>query len=356
MGFRLEPRLEVPRWVNLAVPAGSLVLALLAGGALFALLGVDPLEAYREMFRGALGSGYGVSEVVVKAIPLTLTGLAGALCYKMLLWNIGMEGQLHLGALATVAAVRFCFVDDPLVMFLLMTLGAALAGGLWAALAGFLKGRFHVNEIITTLMLNYIGILLVDYFIYGPWKDPTSLGFPMTAAFPDAARLFHFGDTRIHLGLLVALAVAVAFRVLLRWTQWGFEIRVIGENPKAAAYGGIPLLRNVVLVMFLSGAVAGLAGMGEVAGLQGRLARGFSTGYGYTGIIVAWLARLNPLAIPLVAFFLGILLVGGDTLQIVMGLPLASTQVLQGLILFFLLAGETFCRYWLRPVRRREEA
>ena len=320
MGFRLEPRLEVPRWVNLAVPAGALVLALIAGGVLFALLGVNPLQAYGEMFKGALGSAYGASEVVVKAIPLTLTGLAGALCYRMLLWNIGMEGQLHLGALA-----------------------------------GFLKARFHVNEIITTLMLNYIGILLVDYFIYGAWKDPTSLGFPMTAAFPDAARLFHLGDTRIHLGLLLALGVAAVFRVVLRWTRWGYEIRVIGENPKAAAYGGIPLLRNVVLVMFVSGAVAGLAGMGEVAGLQGRLARGFSTGYGYTGIIVAWLARLNPLAVPLVAFFLGILLVGGDTLQIVMGLPLASTQVLQGLILFFLLAGETFCRYRVRPVRRRGE-
>jgi simple sugar transport system permease protein len=173
----------------------------------------------------------------------------------------------------------------------------------------------------------------------------------MTAAFPDAARLPAFFGTRVHLGIVFALLLALIMRAILRWTQWGFEIRVIGENPRAARYAGMNIGRNIMLVLFVSGALAGLAGMGEVAGLQGRLARGFSTGIGFAGILVSWLARLNPLGVPVVAVGLGILLVGGDSLQITMGLPLASIQVLEGLILFALLAGETLCRYRVRISR-----
>jgi simple sugar transport system permease protein len=355
MRISLEPRLSVPPWVNLAVPAGASVAGLLMGGILMGVLGVDPVRAYWEMFRGALGSGYGFSEVIVKTIPLTLAGLATLISFRMLLWNIGAEGQLALGALATVAVVRFAFVDSFPVMLLLMSLAAILAGGAWGAIAGFLKARWNVNEIITTLMLNYIALLLMDYFLYGPWKDPTSLGFPMTAAFPDAARLPAYFGTRVHLGIVFALALALIMRAILRWTQWGFEIRVIGENPKAARYAGMNIGRNIMLVLFVSGAIAGLAGMGEVAGLQGRLARGFSTGIGFAGILVSWLARLNPLGVPVVALGLGILLVGGDSLQITMGLPLASIQVLEGLILFALLAGETLCRYRVRISRGDEK-
>lgn len=352
--LRFEPRVAVPPWLNVTVPAACVLLALAVGAVLYASLGVNPWVAYGQMFAGALGSGYGLSETIVKAIPLTMTGLSCAIAFRMLLWNIGAEGQLFMGALATTAAVRFCFVDNAFWMFWIMFLASLFAGGLWGTLAGWLRARWNVNEIISTLMLNYIAILGVDYFIYGPWKDPASLGFPMTAPFPDAARLLTFGSTRIHIGLVTALVIAAIFRVILRWTKWGYEIRVIGENPKAAHYAGMDITRNILLVMFLSGAVAGLAGMGEVAGLEGRLSHGFSPGYGFTGIIVAWLARLNPLAIPVVAFLLGILFVGGEALQLSMDLPLASTQVLQGLILLFVLGGEFFTHYRVRLIRKEE--
>jgi simple sugar transport system permease protein len=230
-------------------------------------------------------------------------------------------------------------------MFVLMLAAAAAAGGFWGGIAGYLKARWNVNEIITTLMLNYVAIHLTDYFVYGPWRDPASLGFPMTAPFPEAARLPVLADTRVHVGILIALVLVLLYRVVLRWTRWGFEIRAIGENPKAADYAGISFLKNAVLVMVVSGALAAIAGMGEIAGLQGRLQPGLSPGYGYTAIIVAWLARLNPWSIFAVSFFMGGLFVGGESLQVVMRLPLSSIQVIQGLILFFVLASEFFRVY-----------
>jgi len=352
--FRVERRLDCPAWLNWAIPVGAVATALLAGAVLLFFLGVSPLAAYTAMFRGALGDAWGLSETIVKAIPLTLAGLAVGLSFTMVVWNIGAEGQIVMGALAAVAVVRYAFVDSLPVMFVLMFLSAALAGGLWAGFAGFLKARWNVNEIITTLMMNYIAILLTEYFIYGPWRDPSSLGFPMTAPFPDAARLPLFGGTRVHVGLVLAILLALLFRVLYRWTRWGFELRVIGNNANAARYAGMDYMKNVLLAMFVSGAVAGIAGMTEVAGLQGRIQPGFSSGYGYTAIIVAWLARLNPLGTILVSFLLGALLVGGDTLQVVMRLPLASVQVLQGLILFCVLGGEFFRNYRIVPIGKGE--
>ncbi len=352
--FRVERRLDCPLWLNWAIPVSAVGVALVAGGFLLFLLGVSPIRAYAEMFSGALGSVWGLSETLVKAIPLTLAALAVGLSFTMVIWNIGAEGQLVIGALATAAVVRYAFIDSAPVMFALMFISAAVAGGLWAGFAGFLKARWNVNEIITTLMMNYIAILMTEYFIYGPWRDPSSLGFPMTSPFPEAARLPMLGDTRVHVGIFVALLLAILFRVFYRWTRWGFEFRVIGHSPAAARYAGMNYLKNVLLAMFISGAVAGVAGMTEVAGLQGRLQPGFSAGYGYTAIIVAWLARLNPVGTVFVSFLLGALLVGGDTLQIVMRLPLASVQVLQGLILFCVLGGEFFRNYRIVPVRRGE--
>ena len=347
----LRKRYQTGRLTDTGLSFASIVLALAASALLFFLLGVPPFRALWLIFSGALGSWYGVGEVVVKTIPLALCGIAVALAFRMQVWNIGAEGQIYVGALAAAAVVRYCAVDSFPPMLLMMTAGAAFAGGLWGGAAGYLKARWNVNEIITTLMMNYIAIHLMDYFIYGPWRDPASLGFPMTAPFPPAARLPMFFDSRVHLGIILAFIALIIFRIVLRWTRWGFEIRVIGENPKAARYAGIPIMRNIILVLFLSGAIAGIAGMCEVAGLQGRLQHGFSPGYGYTAIIVAWLGRLNPWGIALVAFFMGTLLVGGETLQVLMRLPLASTQVMQGLILFSVLAMEFFRNYKVILVR-----
>lgn len=349
--LKFEPRLENPAWMNVAIPVAAVVFGLFAGGVLFACLGVNPFAAYWAVLKGAFGSLYGVSEIVTKSIPLALTALAGLICYKMLIWNIGAEGQLCMGALATVAVVRYFFVDNWVIMFLIMFFASALAGGLWGGIAGFLRAKWSVSETITTLMLNYVAINICEHFIYGPWKDPMSMGFPFTPDFPEAARLWVLGGTRVHGGIFIAIAVAIVFQIMLKSSKWGYEIRVIGENPRAARYAGIDIAKNILLVTFIGGAVAGLAGMGEMAGLHGRMSRGFSMGYGYTGILVAWLARLSPIYVPLVAFLMSVLLVGGDTLQVVMGLPLSSISMLQGLILFSVLGAETLSRYRIRIVR-----
>lgn len=334
------------------LPVMSIIAALfLAGGALL-FFGVSPLAAYRAMFRGALGSWYGFSEVLVKTIPLVITGVAVAFAFRMKIWNIGAEGQIYTGALATAAAVRFFYLPGQFSMLMAMAAAAIAAGGIWGCIAGFLKARWNVNEVITTLMLNYVAIHLTEYFVYGPWRDPSSLGFPMTPPFPATARLPQFFDTRVHLGIIVAVALVLIFRLVIRWTRWGFEIRAIGDNPGAAEYAGIRYARNVVLLMFISGAIAGLAGMTEIAGLQGRLQPGLSPGYGYTAVIIAWLARLNPWGIIIVSFFMGVLLVGGETIQVIMRLPLASVQVIQGCILFSVLAFEFFRNYRVLIVRR----
>lgn len=352
--IKIEKRRYLPLWMNLFIPLIAVILALFTGGIFLALLGVSPLEAYQEMLISSLGDMYGISETLVKAIPLALAAIGIMLSFKMLIWNIGAEGQIFIGALATAATVRYFPVNDPILMFVFMFVAAAFAGGLWASVSGFLKARWQVNEIITTLMMNYIAIHLVDFFVYGPWRDPASLGFPMTPPFHDAARLIQFGNSRVHMGIFIAIILAFIFYWLIGWTKWGYEIRVIGENPKAANFAGIDYVKNVVLVMFVSGAIAGIAGMCEVAGLQGRLQHGFSANFGYTAIIVAWLARLHPLVILFVSFLIGALLVGGDALQIVMRLPLSSTLVIQGLILFFVLGGEFFRRYRIQYITRKD--
>ncbi len=352
-GVKVEKRLYRPKWVSVLIPVAGLIMALIAGGFFLFLLGVSPFEAYSEMISSSLGNSYGLSETIVKAIPLAMAGIAVMLSFKMLIWNIGAEGQIVIGALATTAVVRYAYVDNSLLMFLMMFCAAGLAGGLWAAFAGYLKARWNVNEIITTLMMNYIALHLVDFFVYGPWRDPASLGFPMTKPYPEVARLYQFFGTRVHIGIIVAFLLGILFYWIFKNTRWGYEIKVIGENPRAADFAGINYVWNVVFVMFLSGAIAGIAGMSEIAGLQGRLQHGFSGGFGYTAIIVAWLARLNPLAILFVSFLMGALLVGGDSLQIVMRLPLSSTLVIQGLILFFILGGEFFRRYRIKIFKRK---
>jgi simple sugar transport system permease protein len=229
--------------------------------------------------------------------------------------------------------------------WLLLALAASvgIAGGvLWGLIPAILKGYVRVNEIITTLMLNYIAILLVEYLFYGPWKDPKGYGFPGTAEFPPAVWLPRLPGTRVHLGLLFALLAAVFIWFVLAHTKWGYEVRLIGENPRAATYAGVSVALNTLLIMALSGGLAGLAGMAEVTGIAHRLTKGLTVGYGFTAIIVAWLAQLNPWAVLLVAFLLAGLLVGGDQIQITMKLPASVALILQGAVLFFMLGGEMF--------------
>ena len=360
MRLRLERRLNPSKAASFLVPLASFVLALVFGGIILLATGADPIATYKAMAVGAFGGKYAFSETLVKAIPLMLCGLGVAAAFRMRFWNIGAEGQLAMGAFGATWVALFLpslLPDLPTRWLLpLMILAGMLAGALWGAIPALLRAYLGVNEVITTLMMNYIAILWVEYLFYGPWRDPKGYGFPGTAPFPEAAWLARYPGTRVHLGLVFAVVAAVALWLILTRTKWGYEVRVIGENPKAARYAGISLVRIIVLVMLLSGGLAGLAGVGEVAGIAHRMQKGLSVGYGYTAIIVAWLGQLSPWGVMLVSVLLAGLLVGGDQIQITMRLPAAVALVLQGAILFFMLGGALFVQYRLRvdwPGRRK---
>ncbi|MGE5417324.1 MAG: ABC transporter permease [Acidobacteriota bacterium] len=352
ISLQWQRRLNVSKWAGLFVPLLAVLMSLLLGAIFLYFYGFDPAEVYSEMFGGAFGSAYGISETLVKGIPLMLCALAVSLAFRMQLWNIGAEGQLYMGAFASGGIALYLGHLSTWLVLPLMLICAIIAGGLWGFIPGFLKARWRVNETLTSLMLNYVAIFWVDYLIFGPWKDPNGRNFPLTAFFPESASLPTLGDTRVHAGLILAIIVAVALWYVLRYSRWGYEVRVMGESLEAARYSGMNNLRNIMLVMAISGAVAGIAGMVETSGVTHRVQQGLSPGYGYTGIIVAWLGRLHPFIIIIISFLFGGLLTGGYSVQTI-GIPFSITQMLQGFLLFFLLGGEIFITHSVKIVRRR---
>jgi simple sugar transport system permease protein len=347
-----EKKLSPSPLMNILVPVVSVILALLTGALLLALTGKDPLQVYSVMFYGAFGSKYGLTETVVKATPLLLAGLGLAVAFRMQLWNIGGEGQIYMGAFGATW-VALTIPDQPAwVVLPAMMLAGAVAGGLWAVIPAIPRAYLGVNEIITTLMLNYVAILWIDYLVYGPWKDPAGYNFPLTPSFSESAILPTLGDTRIHAGLLIGVVLAIILYLLIFRTKFGYEIRVLGESPEAARYAGMNITGKIILVMMISGAICGLAGMAELSGVTHRLQQGFSPGYGYTAIIVAWLTKLNPLGIIIVALLFGGLQVGGFAVQM-NGVPATVVSMLQGGLLFFVLGGEILTRYRISINSRR---
>ncbi len=356
MRIVFEKRQSISRRAIVLVPLISFVASLILGGILLAVSGANPFVTYAAMFRGAFGSWRNFAETLVKATPLMLTGLGVTVAFKMRFWNIGAEGQLVLGGIAATWVALFWSEWLPAWIVLPAALLVGIAGGaLWAGVPAALKGYLNVDETLTTLMLNYVAILYAQHLYYGPWRDPGGYGFPGTAIFPESAWLSRLTG-RMHFGLIFALLLALILWFVFQRTHWGFELKIIGENKTAARYLGIDIARNVVLAILLSGALSGLAGATEVLGISRRLQQGLSVGYGYTAIIVAWLAQLNPLAVILVAILMAGLLVGGDQVQLLMGLPASVGLVLQGLILLPMLAGNLFVEYRLRVVRHQTEA
>jgi len=347
MKVRIVKREKETRLTVLSSTALSLVLALITIAFIFFGYGVDPIEIYRKIFVGSFGSYYGFSETIVKAIPLILAGVGLSVAFKARLWNIGAEGQLLMGAIgATWIAVFHPEIPSILVLPTMFTVGFLL-GAVWGLLTGFLKAKFGAEPAITTLMMNYVAQNLLAYLVFGPWKGPAEWGFPCTTKFSSSAQLPYFLDTRIHYPtLLIGLTLAVILYLAIKKTKFGYELRVIGENPEAAKYAGMSYFKIAVLAMSISGGLAGIAGVGEVAGIQHRLRIGISPGYGYTAIIVAWLSRLNPLLVVPVSLLFGGILVGGDAIQLA-GLPFATVDLFNGLILLFLVAGEIFKDYKL---------
>jgi ABC-type uncharacterized transport system permease subunit len=343
-GVRVSPRYDAPAWLPSAVLAGSMLAGLVAVGLMFVVSGVNPFYAIYRIFSGSFGSLYGLGETVTKAIPLILIGAGLAVAFRAKFWNIGAESQLLLGATFAGWVGLHWQLPGPLLVASMFAAGF-LGGALWGLIPAALRTRFGVNEVISTLMLNYIASELLTLLVTGPWKGRTQQGFPYTDDLGPAASLAVIPGTRIHIA--TALAAAAALYLLVQRTRFGYELRVVGENREAARYAGIDLTRVTLAVMALSGGVAGLAGVGEVAGVHHHLTYpiAISANYGYTAIIVAWLGKLNPLGAVLAGFFFAGILVGGDAIQISLGLPAATVQVFNGVLLVFLIAGDYFLRH-----------
>lgn len=346
---RLEARGGASPVMVYATPLIAIALTLVAGAILFGGLGFDPLEALYVFFVSPLTTAYGVAELGVKATPLALCAIGLALGFRGNVWNIGAEGQLILGTICG-GGVALAFYDVAVWWLLPLMVLAGIGGGmLWGAIPALLKTKFHASEILVSLMLTYVAELLLGYLVHGPWRDPDGFNFPESRLFHDAALLpVVWEGTRLHVGALFALFFVLAGWFVVARTFVGFQIKVMGLTPAAGGYAGFSHPRVVWLAFMVSGGLAGLAGLVEVAGPIGQLQPSISPGYGFTAIIVAFLGRLHPVGILLASLLMALSYLGGEAVQIGLGLPLAVTGVFQGMILFFLLACDVLIRYRVR--------
>lgn len=360
--IKVEPRIEEPsRGHQYLVSFIAVIVALIIGAVVISFAGGNPLQSYIHIAKASFGNLGVISDTLVKATPLILVGLACTVAFSMRLWNIGAEGQFYMGAFGASAVVLLPILPadtSPWLFIPVMIIAGAVMGALWGFIPGILKAFLNVNEIITTLMLNYIALAWVNFFVFAVWSEG---GFQMSEKFPKTAwlpRLTDFSETipslrglTTHLGLIFALVLVFIVAYILYRSKWGYEIRLIGDNPKAAEYAGINIKRNIVLVMMLSGSLAGLSGMSEITGVVHRLQSSISPGYGFTGIIIAWLARLNPFAVVVVSILFGALLLAGREIQ-----PSGIPKMMQGIILVCLIASEFFLRYRVRFSQKGAEA
>lgn len=308
------------------------------GSAFFLLVGQPPLATFAAMFQGAFGDGYSLSETLVKAAPILLCATAAALPARLGLVSVGGEGQFYLGALTGTGLV-LAFPGAPVWALLPgMLLAAAAGGAAWGLVPAFLKARLGVNETLTTLLLNYVSALAVDFLVYGPWKDPHNLGWPATVSFPAAARIPALFGTRAHFGIVIGVAAALILHALTARTRWGMSLRLLRGNRKVAEGVGLSFGRQAILVVCLGGMLAGIAGICETSAIQGRLQSGISNGMGFSGFLAAWMAGQDFLRILPLSLLLGGLLASADSLQMIAGLPSSAALVLQGLLFACVLA------------------
>lgn len=343
---RITPRTSILT-VVFSLVAGLGVISLI-----FLLSGVNPLYAIFKIFSGSFGSFYGIKETITKAIPLMLIGGGLAVAFRAKFWNIGAESQLLMGAIfGTWVGLNWGPHLPSHLIIPLMFIAGFVGGGLWGAIPAILKIRFAINEVISTLMMNYICAEFLTFLIVGPWKGKTKFGFPYTDDLPDSAILGLIPGSRIHYAtLILAIVSLVLLGMFIYRTRFGYEVRVVGENPEAAKYAGINFFKTTLMIMIISGGVAGLAGVGEVAGLHHHLSypEAISSGYGFTAIIVAWLAKLNPYYVVLSSLFFAGIMVGGDAIQISLRLPAATVEVFNGTLLIFLIMGDYFLKNKVR--------
>ena len=351
--MRLEKRTETSRLALVLAPVGAIAFTLLISTLLVLWAGAPLAQTYGALFKGGFGSVFALSETLTRATPLILTGLAATVAFKARLFNIGAEGQLYAGALAAVAvgglhggnglALPFWL------LFILMLLAAALAGALLLIGPALLKAKLGVDEVVTTLLINFIMLLFVSLMLDGPMKDPAAMGWPQSVALASELELSRLiAQTRVHTGLLWAAGLSVALWAFLKFTVPGFDIRATGANGQAAAFAGVPVTRTVLLVALLSGGLAGLAGAIEVAGRTGYVTLDMSPGYGYTGIVIAMLAALNPLGVLAAAVFVAGVLVGADSMSRAAGVPTYIADVIVAASLISVLVATSLTQYRVR--------
>lgn len=347
--MRLEPRQSSPWWLVASAPLIAILAALAICAVLIAWTGESAIQAYILLFKGALGSRFAITETLTRATPMILTGLAAAIAFRAKLWNIGGEGQFYAGALMATWLGTGAVVLPPVLMIPFLLLAGALAGGLLLLVPALLKNKLGVDEVVTTLLLNFVMLLFVSYLLEGPLKDPMSMGWPQAAPIIDAGVLPPLlSKSRLHLGFIVALLAAVASWLLMRFTVWGYEIRAVGHNAAAAAFAGISVNRTVIITALISGGMAGLAGVGEVAGTKGYLTLDLSPGFGYAGIAVAMLAGLHPLAVVLSALFLAAIYVGADSMSRGLNVPTYIADVIVATSILTVLVSIMLTRFRVR--------
>lgn len=349
--MRFERRESSSVTLTVLAPLAAILAALVAAGVLIAIAGANPFEAYGLILRGAFGSRLGITETLTRAAPLILTGLAAAVAFRARLWNIGGEGQLYLGALAITAFGTMPVLagaPSPVAILACLIIGA-LAGAALLLVPVGLKLRFGVDEVVTTLLLNFVTVLFVSMMIEGPLKDPLAFGWPQSVPVPDSALLPQLVErSRLHGGLLIALALAVAVWWVQSRTVFGMRARATGLNTRAAAFAGVPLGRTLMLVGCLSGGLAGLAGAIEVMGVKGYVTTDLSPSYGYSGIVIAMLANLNPIGVIGAAVFTAVMFVGADSMSRILGIPSFIADVTVALSLLTMLVAIFLTQYRVR--------
>jgi ABC-type uncharacterized transport system, permease component len=343
--FRIVKRSGLTRKQVIVYRTVAILSALVAAGIFILALGHNPFAVYASMLNGAFGSLYRFKETIIKAIPLVITSLGICIAFKMKFWNIGAEGQIFMGAFAaSYFGLNYPGIPMPL-MLLIMAIAGFIVGGIWALIPALFKAQYGTNETLFTLMMNYIALKWVTYLQYGPWKNPEVKGFPLIAKFHQNAWMPKvFG---IHAGLIVMLLLVVVIYIFMNYTKKGYEIAVVGESENTARYAGMNIKKIIIFSILLSGGLCGLSGMIQVSGVNHTLGIEVTSGVGYTAIITTWLGQLSAPIILLVSFLFSALVQGGSFIQTAFQIPQAVAQLIQGMILFFVLGSEFFIQYKL---------
>jgi len=352
MQIRVMKRGEVTKQKSMLIRGSAIVLSLLAVTVFIAILKLNPIEVFSAMIKGALGSAYRFEETIKMMVPLIITSLGIAIAFKMQFWNIGAEGQIIMGAFfASIIPMNFKTLPMPIMLIAMMVMGI-IGGGLWALIPAFFKAKWGTNETIVTLMMNYVAFNWVNYLKNGPWKDPLSTNFPKFPTFVDAAILPEF--LGVHIGWVIALVLVIILYFFMNHSKLGYEIAVLGESEETARYAGINISKTIVIAVMLSGGLCGLTGMIQASAISNSLSTEITNGVGYTAIIVTWLSSLSAPIIVVVSFLFSVLLLGCSYIQSNFGIPQSAAQIIQGLILLFVLGSEFFTKY--KIILQKEEA